>query len=43
MQRYNTDLELFPKNLAAALFGFERNDQYFMTEPGATVAPRVTF
>jgi len=33
IQRYNTDIELFPKNIAAAIFGFERNDAYFKTEP----------
>lgn len=43
VQRYNTDLELFPKNVAAALFGFERNDTYFKTEPGAPAPPRVKF
>ena len=43
IQRYNTDIELFPKNIAAALFGFQRNDAYFKTEPGARTAPRVAF
>src|SRR5579864_3726925 len=32
VQRYNTDIELFPKNIAAAIFGFQRNDAYFKTE-----------
>jgi LemA protein len=31
--RYNTSLELFPANAAAWLFGFQRNDNYFQTEP----------
>jgi len=43
IQRYNTDLELFPKNIAAALFGFQRNDAYFKTEPGVRTAPRGAF
>ena len=43
VQRYNTDIGLFPNNIAAALFGFERNDAYFKTEPGARTAPKVAF
>ena len=43
IQRYNTDIELFPKNIAAGLFGFQRNDAYFKTEPGARTPPRVQF
>ena len=41
--KYNTDIQLFPNNIAAALFGFERNDAYFKTEPGARTAPKVAF
>jgi LemA protein len=33
VQRYNTSIELFPKNIAA----------YFRTEPGARTAPKVAF
>jgi LemA protein len=43
IQHYNTDIELFPKNIAAAMFGFQRNDAYFKTEPGARTAPHVAF
>ena len=43
VQKYNTDIELFPKNIAAAIFGFQRNDAYFKTEPGARTAPHVAF
>jgi len=43
VQRYNTDIELFPKNIAASIFGFQRNDAYFKTEPGARTAPKVSF
>ena len=41
VQRYNTDIALFPNNIAASMFGFERNDAYFKTEPGARNAPKV--
>jgi LemA protein len=43
VQKYNTDIELFPNNIAAGMFGFSRNDAYFKTEPGARTAPKVAF
>ena len=43
IRRYNTDIELFPKNIAASLFGFGRNDAYFKTEGAARQAPQVAF
>jgi LemA protein len=43
VQRYNTTIELFPNNIAAGLFGFQRNDAYFKTEPGARTTPKVAF
>jgi LemA protein len=43
VQKYNTDIELFPNNIAASLFNFQRNDAYFKTEPGARNAPKVSF
>lgn len=43
VQRYNTDIALFPNNIAASMFGFERNNAYFTTEPGARAAPKVSF
>jgi LemA protein len=43
LQRYNTTLGLFPNNLFAGLFGFQRNDEYFKTEAGAREAPKVNF
>lgn len=43
VQRYNTTIELFPNNIAASVFGFQRNDAYFKTEPGARTAPKVNF
>lgn len=43
VQRYNTNIELFPNNIAASLFGFSRNDAYFKTDPGARAVPAVKF
>ena len=43
VQRYNTDIKLFPKNVAAAMFGFGPDDAYFKTEPGTRAAPHVAF
>jgi LemA protein len=43
VQKYNTDIELFPKNIAASLFGFQRNDAYFRADTGAKEAPNVKF
>ena len=43
VQKYNTSIELFPQNIAAAIFGFQRNDAYFRTDPAARQAPKVDF
>jgi len=43
VQRYNTDIALFPNNIAASLFNFQRDEAYFKTEPGARVVPKVAF
>lgn len=43
VQKYNTDLSLFPANVVAAMSGFQREDAYFKTEPGARTAPKVQF
>lgn len=43
VQRYNTTIELFPNNIAASLFGFQRNNAYFKTDPGSRAAPKVNF
>jgi LemA protein len=43
VQKYNTDLSLFPANIVASMSGFQREDAYFKTEPGARVAPKVQF
>lgn len=43
VQKYNTDINLFPGNIVASLSGFQRDDAYFKTEPGARTAPKVQF
>jgi LemA protein len=43
VQRYNTDIELFPKNIAASMFGFRREDAYFKADTAAKEAPKVKF
>jgi LemA protein len=41
--KYNTNIELFPKSLAASLFGFQRNDAYFKTTEEERKVPGVKF
>src|SRR6516164_904494 len=43
VQKYNTDLSLFPANVVASMAGFQREDAYFKTEPDARKAPKVQF
>ena len=43
VQKYNTEIELFPNNLVAGMAGFSRNDEYFKTDPGSRSAPSVKF
>ena len=43
VQKYNTSIELFPNNIAASIFGFQRNDAYFKTDPASRQAPKVNF
>jgi LemA protein len=42
VQKYNTDLQIFPKNIAAAMFGFQP-EPYFKAEEGARTVPKVNF
>jgi LemA protein len=42
VERYNTDIQLFPKNIAAAMFGFQAQP-YFQADPGARSVPSVQF
>jgi LemA protein len=43
VQKYNTDIALFPKNIAAGMFGFSREDAYFKADTAAKEAPKVKF
>src|SRR6516225_1778435 len=43
VQRYNTDIALFPQNIAASMFGFQREDAYFRAEAAAKEVPKVKF
>lgn len=43
VQKYNTQIALFPNNVVASMSGFQRNDAYFKTDPGARTAPKVAF
>jgi LemA protein len=43
VQAYNTNIELFPKNIAASMFGFQRENAYFTADAGAKEAPKVKF
>jgi len=43
VQKYNTSVALFPRNVIASLFGFSRNDAYFRTDPAARTTPKVAF
>jgi LemA protein len=43
VQKYNTDLSLFPQNVVAGMAGFQREDAYFKTDEGARAAPKVQF
>src|SRR5882762_4429288 len=43
VQRYNTQIALFPNNVIASMSNFHRNDAYFKTDPGSRTAPKVAF
>jgi LemA protein len=43
VQKYNTDISLFPGSVVASMSGFLREDAYFKTEPGARTVPKVQF
>jgi LemA protein len=43
IKKYNTDVELFPKNIAASIFGFNRDDAYFKTTDEEKKVPQVKF
>ncbi len=43
VQHYNASLLIFPNNIVASMSGFQPNNAYFKTEPGAQNAPKVQF
>lgn len=43
VQRYNTQIALFPNNLIASMSGYQRNDAYFKTDAGSRAVPKVAF
>jgi len=43
VQKFNTSIALFPNNVVAGMFNFQRNDAYFRTQPAAQTAPKVSF
>jgi LemA protein len=43
VQKYNTDIALFPQNIAAGIWGFHREDAYFKADTAAKEAPKVKF
>jgi len=43
IRKYNTDIELFPKNIAASIFGFQRDDAYFKATEEERKVPQVKF
>jgi LemA protein len=43
IRKYNTDVELFPTNIAASLFGYHRDDAYFKTTEEEKKVPQVKF
>jgi LemA protein len=43
VQRYNTKIEWFPNNIAASLFGFTKENDFFRADPASRTAPQVAF
>ncbi len=43
VQKYNTDIEVFPKSIAASIWGFKREDAYFQADAASKQAPKVKF
>lgn len=42
VQQYNKDIQLFPRNIIAGMFGYQA-ETYFQTDAGARTAPKVEF
>jgi LemA protein len=43
IKNYNISVEQFPKNIAASMFGFKRDDAYFKTTEEERKVPQVKF
>lgn len=43
VQKYNTDIDLFPKNIAASIFGLKKEQAYFQATPEERKTPQVKF
>jgi LemA protein len=43
IKNYNIGVEQFPKNIAASIFGFHRDDAYFKTTEEERKVPQVKF
>jgi LemA protein len=43
VRKYNTDIQIFPKNIAASIWGFQRDDAYFQADAAARQAPKIKF
>ncbi len=43
IRRYNTNVELFPTNIAASLFGFQKDNSYFKATEEEKRVPQVKF
>ena len=43
IRKYNTDVELFPKSIAASVFGYHKNDAYFKASEEERRVPQVKF
>ena len=43
VQKYNTNIQLFPNSLIASISGFQREDAYFKAEGQAREVPKVDF
>jgi LemA protein len=43
VQKYNTNIQIFPNSLVASFSGFQREDAYFKAEGAAREVPKVDF
>lgn len=43
VRKYNTDVEVFPRSIAASIFGYHKEDAYFKTTEEEKKVPQVKF